>query len=146
MRRTKVSLSKEEQDHLEKLVQSGVASARKLTRARVLLKSSEGIEHGAIAKFLDIHYSTVTRVCQRYVEQGLERTLAHKQRPNRQRKLVDGRLEAQLIQLACSAAPEGYARWSLRLLADKLVELGLVKEISHETVRTSLKKMNYHPT
>jgi len=115
------------------------------TRARVLLKADHG-EGGpgwsdaAIAGALDVHPSTVQRVRRQFVVEGLAATLARK-RPDRvDARALDGRQEAHLVALACSQPPDGYARWSLRLLAGELVRLEVVETVSHEAVRQTLKK------
>jgi transposase-like protein len=141
----RVELSDEERAALRELVSSGIAPARTLTRARILLKANHG-EGGpgwsdaAIAGALDINPSTVFRVRRQFVQEGLAATLARK-RPDRiYRRRLDGAQEAHLIALACSGPPEGQSQWSLRLLADELVRLEVVETISHETVRQTLKK------
>ncbi len=141
----RVALTEAQRAHLRTLVGSGVAEARMLARARILLKADHG-EGGpgwadaAIAGALDVHPSTVQRVRRRFVEEGLEATLARK-RPDRvYARALDGRQEAHLVALACSAPPAGQARWSLRLLAGELVRLEVVEAVSHETVRRALKK------
>ena len=127
------------------VVGSGTAPARMGTRARVLLKADHG-EGGpgwsdaAIAGALDVHPSTVQRVRRQFVVEGLAATLARK-RPDRvYERALDGRQEAHLVALACSQPPDGYARWSLRLLAGELVRLEVVETVSHEAVRQTLKK------
>jgi transposase len=147
MKMYRVRLTAEERAHLGDLLSKGKAAARTLTHARILLKVDEGeagprLSDEAIAEALDINRSTVERVRIRCVEEGFEAAL--RPRPSRQlhpRKL-DGAQEAHLIAVACSPAPKGRVRWSLRLLADKLVELEIVDDISHETVRQTLKKTN----
>lgn len=141
----RVSLDEEQRARLRTLVGSGTAPARLLTRARTLLKADHG-EGGpgwsdaAIAGALDVHPATVQRVRRRFVEEGLAAALERK-RPDRvYERALDGRREAHLVALACSEAPEGHARWSLRLLADELVRLEVVPAVSHETVRRTLKK------
>jgi transposase len=141
----RVKLTPEERAHLHELLSKGKAAARTLTHARILLKADEGetgpcLTDDEIALDLDVNRSTVERVRVRCVEEGFEAAL--RPRPSRQlhpRKL-DGVQEAHLIALACSPAPKGRTRWSLRLLADKLVELEVVDDISYETVRQTLKK------
>lgn len=147
----RVFLDEAQRAHLRTLVGSGTAPARTLTRARILLKADHG-EGGpgwsdaAIAGALDVNPSTVQRVRRRFVEEGLAGTLARK-RPDRvYERRLDGRQEAHLVALACSAPPEGHARWSLRLLADELVRLELAEAVSHETVRRTLKKTSSGPT
>ena len=139
-----VRLTREERERLEALVTKGRASARKIGRARVLLKvdadgSSWTDEQAADA--FGIRANTVADIRQRFVQEGLDRALDRKRpdEPPRRRKL-DGAGEARLIALACGEAPEGRARWTLRLLAGQLVELAIVDGISHETVRRTLKK------
>src|SRR5215469_8500443 len=141
----RVRLTPEERAHMHELLSKGKAAARTLTHARILLKADEGdagprLTDDEIALDLDVNRSTVERVRVRCVEEGVEAAL--RPRPSRQlhpRKL-DGVQEAHLIALACSPVPKGRARWSLRLLADKLVELEVVEDISYETVRQTLKK------
>jgi transposase len=141
----RVKLLPEERAYLEHVLSGGKAAARALTHARILLKADEGVggprwTDEAIAEALEVNRSTVERVRQRCVDEGFEAAL--RPRPSRQvhpRKL-DGAQEAHLVALACSPAPTGRDRWSLRLLADKLVELEIVDAISYETVRQTLKK------
>jgi transposase len=143
MKRTKVKLSEAEQKHLKRIIRSGVASARKLGHARILLQAEEGKAHEAIAESVGVSYATVTRVCQRYVKDGLDAALQPAKAIRNKPRKLDGRGEAKLISLACSEPPDGRARWTLSLLADKLVELKVVKTIVPETVRQTLKKTNY---
>lgn len=141
----RIVLSDEQRAELRGLVGSGVAPARMLTRARILLKADHG-EGGpgwsdaAIAGALDVNTSTVLRVRRRFVTDGLTATLARKRPERVYARALDGEQEAKLIALTCSATPEGADRWSLRLLADELVRLEVVETISHETVRQTLKK------
>ena len=143
----RVKLTPDERAQLQDLLSKGKAAARTLTHARILLKADEGVAgprltDDEIADALDVNRSTVERVRIRCVEEGFEAAL--RRRPSRQmhpRKL-DGEQEAHLIALVCGPAPNGRARWSLRLLADKLVELEIVYDISHEAVRQTLKKTN----
>jgi len=143
----RVGLAAAERKTLHELISSGTAAARTLTHARILLKADEapgqpGLSDVAIAAMLEVSAPTVGRVRQRYVEAGLAAAL-HRKHPERvwERKL-DGVQEAHLMALSCSAAPEGRERWSMRLLAEKMVELGHVEEVSHETIRRTLKKGN----
>jgi transposase len=146
----KVTLTKEERQELSALVRKGKGEARRLTRARILLladenQNGEAWKDAEIAKALGVHVSTVERIREKCVEEGIESALSHA-RPKRQRsKVLDGSGEAHLVQLACSQAPDGHERWSLRMLADKLIELEVVETVSGETVRTTLKKMNSSP-
>lgn len=139
-----VRLSVEERARLESLLAKGKAAARKLTRARVLLKadcSSLGPAWSdqQIAEALNLGLITVHRVRRSFVEGGLDGALVRRPVPRR-RRMLDGEQEAHLIALACGSPPPGRCRWTLRLLADKLVELGHVGTVSHETVRRVLKK------
>lgn len=141
----RVVLSEEQRAELRGLVGSGIAPARMLTRARILLKADHG-EGGsgwsdaAIAGALDVNPSTVLRVRRQFVTNDLDATLERK-RPDRvYERRLDGTQEAHLIALACSETPNGADHWSLRLLADELVRLEVVSAISHETVRQTLKK------
>jgi transposase len=145
-----VALTAEQRTQLQRLLAQGTAPARTLTHARVLLKADEAEggpawTNAAIAVALEISELTVTRVRKRFVEAGLEGALHRKVQPRRKARKLDGAQEAHLIALTCSAAPEGRSRWSLRLLAGKLVALGQVEEVSHETVRQVLKRGNSSP-
>ena len=141
----RVVLDDDQRASLRTLVGSGVAPARLLTRARVLLKADHGAggsgwSDAAIAGALDLHPATVQRIRRQFVMEGLAATLERK-RPDRvYARAFDGRQEAHLIALVCGAPPEGQARWSLRLLADELVRLEVVEAVSHETVRRTLKQ------
>ena len=151
MKRYKVTLEAEERQELHDLIAAGRVAARKLSHARILLKADAADGAPAwpdyrIADALEVSTATVERVRQRFVEQGLDAALdrKHRERPAREIKL-DGRAEAQLIALACSAPPEGRATWTMQLLADELVELDVVGSISDETVRLALKKTRSSP-
>ena len=142
-----VRLTDEERSELDGLVRKGKASALTLTRARILLKADQGDKGKPwtdveIAEALDVAPKTVFNIRRRWVEEGLQDALNRKKQecPSRLRKL-DGEAEAKLVATCCGPAPQGRARWTLRLLADKLVELGAVDSISPETVRGTLKKM-----
>ena len=140
-----VRLKPEERDQLLALVNTGRAAAVKLLHARIALKAdvsagSRPWTDTEIADALDTSASTVHRVRQAFVEQGLEAALARKRPTGRQYRKLDGTQEAQLIAVACSVPPAGRARWTLKLLADKLVALEIVDSISAECVRTTLKK------
>lgn len=146
MTKFKVTLTPDERLQLRSLIASGTAAAKKLVHARVLLKA-DAAEGGpawsddAIAEALEVHQDTVARIRQRFVESGLEAALVRKPqaRPSRTR-VLDGRAEAKLVVLACSAPPDGRVAWTMRPLADKLVALGVVASISDETVRRTLKE------
>ncbi len=141
-----VILTEAQREQLKSLIAAGTAPARKLTHARILLKADQSPEgpgwvDDKVAEAVEVSQPTVARVRKQYFEEGLEAAL-NRRPPNReyQRKL-DGEQEARLLALACSEPPEGQARWSLRLLADKLVELEIVEEeVSYQTVRRILKK------
>jgi transposase len=134
-----VALSDEERGELQELTSKGKLSARKMKRAQILLKADEGWKDKEIIKGLNTSRSTVERTRRRYVEGGLEKALNEDPRPGARRKL-DGRGEAYLVALACSDPPDDHEHWALRLLADELVQLGIVESISPETVRQYLKK------
>ncbi len=142
----RVTLTPAEREELERRLARGKADVRKIKHAQILLKADETDDGPAwsdvrIAEAVEAGTATVERVRQRFVEEGLASALSPYRGGKRvyERKL-DGAQEAHLVALACSPAPKGRKRWSLRLLADKLVELELVDEISHETVRQTLKK------
>lgn len=141
----RVVLTDEQRAELRTMIGSGVAPARQLTRARILLKADHdeagpGWSDAMIARALEVNPTTVQHVRRQFVQAGLAATLDRK-RPDRvYEQLLDGKAEAHLIAVACGAPPEGQARWSLRLLADELVRLEVVPAISHETVRRTLKK------
>lgn len=140
----RVRLTNEERKHLEKLVRKGKAHARKLLYARILLKADENGPASwtdeRIADALEVSVATVARERRRYCEEGLEVALLPKKPGRARRRVLDGRAEAHLIALACSNPPEGRGHWPLRLLADRMVELGYVESLSYETVRRTLKK------
>jgi len=134
-----VKLDETERKALLEMLSRGKHSARKLTRARILLKADEGRRDQDIAEAVETSRSTVEQVRQRFVEGGLEAALNEKARPGAQRKL-DGKQEAYLIATACSKTPHGHQDWTLRMLADKVVEWGWVESISPETIRSILQK------
>ena len=147
MKKYLVRLTAEEQAQLSQMIRSGKAAARALLHARILLKADKRPEtpawsDEAIGEALEVHVTTVARVRQRFVEEGLEAALRPKPTLRRYERKLDGQAEAHLLALACGPAPKGQARWTLRLLADQLVELRQVPSISHETVRQVLKKTN----
>jgi DNA-binding transcriptional ArsR family regulator len=140
-----VILTDTEPEHLKSLIAAGTAPARKLTHARILLKADQGSEgpgwvDDAVADAVEVSQPTVSRVRKHYFEVGLE-AATNRRAPNREyHRKLDGEQEARLVALACSEPPEGQARWSLRLLADKMVELEVVDDLSYQTVRRTLKK------
>jgi transposase len=148
MKKYIVRLTAEEQAQLSHMVRSGKAAARALLHARILLKADSGPEapawsDEAVGEALEVHATTVARVRQRFGECGLEAALRPQPTTRRYERKRDGQTEAHLLALACGPAPEGQAKWTLRLLADQLVELQHVASISHETVRQALKKTSY---
>jgi transposase len=134
-----VNLSEEERQSLEALTRKGTLKARQFKRALILLNADEGLTDPQIMAAVKVSRPTVERIRKRFVEGGLDKALNEDPRPGKQRKL-DGRGEALLIAEACSPAPAGHEQWSLRLLAERLVQLEVVESISHETVRRTLKK------
>ena len=146
-----VRLTDEERGNLEALVRRGRTHARKLLYARILLKAdaSEGgpaWTDERIAEALETSAATVSRERRRSCEEGLEVALMPRKPGRPRRRVLDGRAEAHLVALSCSEPPEGRAGWTLRLLADRMVELGHVEGVSHETVRRTLKKTPSGPT
>ena len=143
----KVTLTREEREQLNNIVSKGNHSAQLYRTAYILLNCDEGkyskkIINEEVAGVLQISMRMIDRVKQRFVEEGFEACLARKPMSRTKEKKADGEVEAHLIALSCSKAPRGFTKWSLRLLADKMVELKYVESISHETVRRVLKKTN----
>jgi transposase len=144
-KRYPVLLTEAERDQLKRLIAAGTAPARQLTHARILLKADQSPEGPGwvderIAEAVEVSQPTVARVRRQYVEEGVEAAL-HRRAPRREyHRKLDGEQEARLVLLACSQPPAGEARWSLRLLADKLVELEVIDNVSYQTVRRVLKK------
>jgi transposase len=134
-----INLSEEERQALLEMTRKGEIKARKFKRAMILLKADEGQTDQQIMAALNISRLCVERIRKRFVADGMERALNEDPRPGQRRKL-DGRAEATLIAETCSGAPEWHEHWTLRLLAGRLVQLGVVDTISHETVRRTLKK------
>lgn len=135
----KVTLTQEERQLLVSLISKGKCSARKQTRARVMLLAADGKRDADIIEALGVSAALIYKTRQRCVEEGVEAALEERPRPGGKPRL-DDRQSAHLIAIACSTAPDGHAHWTLRLLAGKAVELGFVDSISHETVRKLLKK------
>jgi hypothetical protein len=152
-RKNPVSLSGDDRGKLEGLIARGSAPARQLTHARILLKADEGEDAPGeawpdvrIADALEVSRSTVSRVRERFVREGLEAALVHRKPKRTKPKKLDGSQEAHLIALACSEPPKGKKRWSVRLLADRFVSLECAEEpISRELVRRTLKKVPSSP-
>ena len=145
-----VRLTHEERGTLEALVRRGRAHARSLLYARILLKAdADGPDRWTderIAEALEVSIATVARQRRRFCEDGLEVALMAKKPGKPRRRVLDGRAEAHLVALSCSEPPEGRGSWTLRLLADRMVELGHVEGVSHETIRRTLKKTLSGPT
>lgn len=141
-----VELRDNQRQQLRKITRAGRSTAREITHAYVLLKSDAGLSDEEIAEQLSINPQTVWRVRKRFVNETLEAALTHRQPSAYKPRKVDGRLEAHIIALASGDPPDGRAHWSLRLLADVLVQLEHVSSISPETVRQVLKKTNSSPT
>ena len=148
MKKYIVRLLREERSTLKKLLTSGRGSGRMFTRVRILLKADQSDEGPAwsdekISESFDVTVQTIERVRKQLVEEGLDAVLSrHPYTQKRSRKKIDGDVEAHLIALCCSDPPKGRVRWTLRLLADKVVELGYLDSISYEAVRQTLKKTN----
>ena len=139
VKKYQIELTREQREELLGLLRGGRASARKLTRARILLKANEGFIDKEIARVLDVSMATVWRIRKRFAEEGLASALCERTRPG-QRPKLSPKQKAHLIAVACSHAPQGHSHWTLRLLADKAVQLGFTDSISHEAVRAILKK------
>jgi transposase len=144
-----VSLSEAERQELEQMVKTGKRAAYTINHARILLKADRNQANGSwrdqeIKDAFGMSIRTIERVRQRFVEEGLEAALKCRPGGGRKRKL-DGEVEAHLIALRCSEVPKGKGRWTLRLLADQMVELNYVEQLSHESVRQVLKKTNCNP-
>jgi transposase len=138
-----VDLTQPEREHLQQVTHSAGDSARRIRYAQALLKAEAGWPDEKIAEAFDVSVNTVARLRQRFVGEGLDVALgARSRRPRPHARKLDGEAQAHLIALACSEAPEGRSRWTLRLLADKMVELNYVESLSHEAVRKVLKKTN----
>ena len=151
MNRYTVILTDDERKSLCELVSKGKHNSQQILNALILLncdKSELNVNHSIneeISRVLNISMKKIDRVKKRFVEEGLEVALNGQERDRIYTKKVDGDAEAHLVALSCSEPPEGFARWSLRLIADKAVELGYFEDISHETVRRTLKKNEIKP-
>jgi transposase len=134
-----VRLTADERARLEALTRKGTARARQLKRALILLAADEGEKDEMIAARVRVHLNTVVRIRHRFAEEGLEKALSERPRPGNPRKLA-GRQEAYLIALACSDPPEGRDKWTMQLLANRLIELNVLEAISKDTVWRTLKR------
>ena len=140
-----VTLTKEERGRLREMVSGGKGAARKLMHARILLKAdategAPGLDDGTIAREVEVGRATVERVRKEFVEEGLEAALERRKPRRHYERKLDGDGEAHLIAVACGQPPEGRSRWTLRLLADRMVTLEYVGDLSYQTVRRVLKK------
>jgi transposase len=140
-----VTLEAEEREKLLVLISSGIAKARTISHARILLKADEGWQDQEICKALNVGIATVERVRKQFVFEGFEASLKPRRSKRVYSRKLDGEQEARLVALACSKSPEGYARWSLRLLADWVVQMKIIDSISHETVRHLLDNNQLKP-
>lgn len=146
----KVTLSETEKDLLMAITKGGTHSSKKIIHALILLNCDEGefadkMTNEDVAKVLKIGIRTIDRVKKKFVENGFEAALENNPTTRVYERVTDGEVEAHLIALSCSKAPEGFSKWSLRLLADKMIELQYADNISYETVRRVLKKTNLNP-
>ena len=135
-----VKLTEEERNKLEKMISRGKRSAKKILRARVLLKADEAWTDEQITQALDVNVRTIERLRQQLVEEGFDSVLKGRTSTRQYLRKLDGKQEAQLTTIACSNPPKGHARWTLRMLADQMVQLDYVDNVSYETVRSVLKK------
>ena len=151
MKKYKVTLTQEEREELDAISSKGKHAAQTVLNALILLACDEGrfqkqrSINETISQVLNVSMKTIDRVKKRFVEEGFDAVLTRKASTYQYQSKVDGDLEAHLIALSCSDPPVGYKRWSLRLLADKAVEMEYVDKISHETVRRALKKTSLSP-
>jgi transposase len=144
----KVTLTGEEREELLSVTKGGTHTSKKVIHSLILLNCDEGefadkVNNEDVAKVLKVGMRTIDRVKKKFVEEGFKAALENSPTTRIYEKKADGDVEAHLVALACSKAPEGFSKWSLRLLADKMVELEYVDDISYETVRRVLKKTNY---
>jgi len=151
MEKYKVTLEKTERDELEEIARKGSHRSQKVINALILLNSDKGsfqdhyMKNEDVSNVLKISMKKIDRVKKKFVEEGFEIALCGRKGERIYRKKVDGDFEAHLVALSCSEPPEGFSRWSLRMLADQVVELDYIDEISYETVRRVLKKTNSSP-
>lgn len=143
-----ITLSEDQRGHLEQFIKAGQASARAIAHAHVMLKADDS-SHGPkwsdrrIEEAYAVSYRTILRIRQRFVEEGMEAALHRRAQPARPAKRkLDGEQEAQVIAVLCHEKPEGREEWTLRMLAQRVVELGIVESVSHESLRQTLKKTN----
>ena len=139
-----IELSDQQREYLEKLSSSGTYPSRQIKRAQILLKSDQKTKwsYEQISEAFDVSAVTIAKVRKSFTEQGLEAALQRKKPDREYEHIVDGEAEAHLIAMACSEAPEGRVRWTLRLLQTEMIKRNYVDEVSHETIRAALKKTN----
>jgi transposase len=142
-----VDLTPSERSEVSKITNKGKTAAYKINHARILLKADINQEGGGwtdskISESLNIGHATIERVRKRFVEEGIESALNRREQKKRRQRIIDGEKEAYLIAIACSETPGGKSNWTLQMLADKMVELKVVEQVSIETIRQSLKKTN----
>jgi len=149
MKKYKVTLAKSEREELKGIIKKGKRKAQTIRNALILLNCDEGkhgnrIRNEDVSKVLNIGDRTIDRVKRLFVEDGFEAAVYLKMREGKHqfKRIIDGEAEAHLIALSCGDPPEGYSQWSLRLLADRMVELKYVENVSYETIRRTLKKTN----
>ena len=150
MLKYKVTLTQNEREELLSITKGGTHTSKKVIHALILLNCDQGefsdkVKNEDVAKVLKIGDRTIDRLKKKFVEEGYESALENRPTTRVYDRKADGDVEAHLVALSCSKAPEGFSRWSLRLLADKMVELQYIDDISYETVRRVLKKTNYVP-
>ncbi len=151
MKKYKVTLTKDEREDLNEIASKGSHRAQKVLNALILLNCDEGSfqdrrsTNEVISQVLNLSMKKIDRVKKRFVEEGLEAALEGRRGDRVYERKADGDVEAHLVALSCTEPPEGFARWSLRLLADRAVELGFVDSLSYETVRRVLKKTKSDP-
>ena len=150
MKKYNVTLTQEEREELLSITRKGKHTSKKVIHALILLNCDEGefsdkVKNKDVAKVLNIGHRTIDRVKKKFVEEGYEAALTNKPTSRIYERKVDGDIEAHLVALSCSEPPEGFSRWTLRMLADKMVALDYIDEISHEAVRRVLKKTNLSP-
>lgn len=150
MAKYRITLTKAEHEELMAIIDKGHHTSQTFRTAYILLNCDEGkysdkVTNEQMSKVLKVGMRTIDRVKMKFVEEGLESTLERRPTSRTYDRIADGEVEAHLIALSCSKPPKGHAKWSLRLLADKMVELNYVEGISYETVRRVLKKTNSSP-
>jgi len=143
--KNEIRVKAKERKLLKEIISKGSGKARKITRCRVLLLAAEGRNDAQIIEALGVARNTVKQVRSRYIQEGLEAAINERPRPGAPKKF-SGRQRAKITALACSKPPEGRSGWTLRLIADSVVELGMAEDISHQTVKRILKKTNSSPT